>query len=258
MKYVVLMLAMAGFVCGQSSNARLRFSPTDPSGSCSNGTAMVWNWNSGSLSGCVSGTWGVVATSGGGIATPVSIANGGTGQTTASAALNALAAGGTLTNNAAGQQFTFTSTANSPTVTITGGSASAGPQLQIVNSASKTYDIGTLGSGQAVGAATAGSFFIYDQGAATMRFSIDINGKTYIHGASINTGTASNTDLAGTLTLVGGTITRTFSKSYTSAPICVATDTTATNAVQTSVTTTVLTINGTSTDAVSYICMGRN
>ena len=48
----------------------------------------------------------------------------------------------------------------------------------------------------------------------------------------IKTGTASNTDLAGQLTLSGGTATYNFVNTYTTAPICVATDTTAANAVK--------------------------
>lgn len=77
-------------------------------------------------------------------------------------------------------------------------------------------------------------------------------------GSSISTGTASNTDLAGQLTLAAGSATYTFAASYTSAPICVATDTTAVNAVKAGVTTTVLTITGTGTDVINYVCVGRN
>ena len=74
----------------------------------------------------------------------------------------------------------------------------------------------------------------------------------------IATGTASNTDLAGQLTLSTGTKTYTFVGTYVSAPICVATDVTALNPVQVSITTTVLTINGTGSDVVNYLCIGRN
>jgi hypothetical protein len=76
-------------------------------------------------------------------------------------------------------------------------------------------------------------------------------------GIPIATGTTSNTDLAGFLTLSGGTQTYTFTATYATAPVCTATDTTATNAVKASASTTVLTITGTGTDVIAYICIGR-
>lgn len=72
----------------------------------------------------------------------------------------------------------------------------------------------------------------------------------------ISTGTASNTDVAGHLTLVAGTVVYTFAATHTAAPNCVATDNTAIAAAQTVTTTTTLTINGTGTDVVSYVCIG--
>jgi hypothetical protein len=74
---------------------------------------------------------------------------------------------------------------------------------------------------------------------------------------TVRTGSSTNTDLAGALTLASGTATFTFTGTYVTAPICVATDTTAAAAVKVSATTTVLTITGTGTDAVNYICTGR-
>ena len=76
-------------------------------------------------------------------------------------------------------------------------------------------------------------------------------------GIPLATGTSSNTDLAGTLALSGGTATYTFTATYLTAPLCIATDSTATNAVQASATTTVLTLTGTGTDHVTYHCIGR-
>lgn len=76
-------------------------------------------------------------------------------------------------------------------------------------------------------------------------------------GIPIATGTTSNTDLAGFITLSGGTGTYTFVATYASAPVCIATDTTAVAAVQATATTTVLTVNGTSTDVIAYHCIGR-
>jgi hypothetical protein len=74
----------------------------------------------------------------------------------------------------------------------------------------------------------------------------------------IRTNTASNQDMAGQLTLAGGTASYTFGQTYTSAPVCVATDTTAANAVKIAVTATALTITGTGTDVIDYLCIGRN
>jgi hypothetical protein len=76
-------------------------------------------------------------------------------------------------------------------------------------------------------------------------------------GIPVATKTTSNTDLAGFLTLSGGMQTYTFSATHATAPVCTATDTTAVNAVQASASTTVLTVTGTGTDVVSYICIGR-
>lgn len=66
-----------------------------------------------------------------------------------------------------------------------------------------------------------------------------------------------NTDIIGTLTLSGGAGTLTFAKPFTVAPICVGTDTTATNAVKISTTTTAATFAGTTTDVIAYQCFGN-
>jgi hypothetical protein len=75
----------------------------------------------------------------------------------------------------------------------------------------------------------------------------------------IATGSASNTDPAGKLTLVAGTATYTFTNTYLTAPICISKDiTTSTNATNETVTTTTLTLTGTGTDQLKYICVGLN
>ena len=78
-------------------------------------------------------------------------------------------------------------------------------------------------------------------------------------GCPICTGTTSNTDLTGQLTLSTGTASYSFTASpgYVSAPRCVATDTTALNPVQVTVSTSTLTITGTGSDVINYICIGR-
>jgi hypothetical protein len=90
----------------------------------------------------------------------------------------------------------------------------------------------------------------------TGQFTVDLNGNTKL--ASISSGVSTNTDLNGILTLSSGTASYTFTGTYTSAPVCVASDDTAIAAVKVSVTSTTLTVTGTTTDAVSYICSGRN
>ena len=71
------------------------------------------------------------------------------------------------------------------------------------------------------------------------------------------TTTTANSDLAGTLTLSGGVATYTFITTWTHSPVCTASDVTAVAAVQVSATTGVLTIHGTGTDQVNYICIAR-
>jgi hypothetical protein len=77
-------------------------------------------------------------------------------------------------------------------------------------------------------------------------------------GASIRTGTTSNTDLAGQLTLSGGTASYSFAATYTNPPYCVVTDNSAVNAVEVVVTASALTITGTGTDKVTYICVATD
>jgi hypothetical protein len=86
----------------------------------------------------------------------------------------------------------------------------------------------------------------------------DDSATTRIIVSGIRSGTSSNTDLDGQLTLSSGTATYTFAGTYTSAPICIATNTSAASALQVAVTTTALTVTGSGTDVVNYICHGRN
>lgn len=80
----------------------------------------------------------------------------------------------------------------------------------------------------------------------------------YIASKSIRSGNSGNTDLAGQITLAAGSGSFTFTGTYSSAPICTASDTTAANPVKVATTTTALTLTGTSTDVVNYVCLGRN
>lgn len=69
---------------------------------------------------------------------------------------------------------------------------------------------------------------------------------------------ATNTDFAGSFTLGGGgTATFNFTHTYSIAPVCVSSDTSAVAAVQSNASTTVLTLTGTAAHTVSYICVNR-
>jgi hypothetical protein len=74
----------------------------------------------------------------------------------------------------------------------------------------------------------------------------------------VKTGVAANTDAAGTGTLTSGTFSYTFTGTYTSAPLCVASDTSAIAATRVQTTTTTLTVTGTATDVINYSCTARN
>jgi hypothetical protein len=75
---------------------------------------------------------------------------------------------------------------------------------------------------------------------------------------SVAVGSTSNSDLAGTVTLSGGTGSYKFvTPSIATAPICVATDTTNAAPVKVSTTTSTLTIAGAGADVINYICVLR-
>ncbi len=67
---------------------------------------------------------------------------------------------------------------------------------------------------------------------------------------------SANTDVAGTLTLSGGTVTQLWpsGRTYSANPVCVANDFTGVHAISAGASTTGLTINGNGTDAVQYLC----
>lgn len=77
-------------------------------------------------------------------------------------------------------------------------------------------------------------------------------------GSQLQTNTTSNTDVAGFITLSGGSGLYTFSGTYASAPVCTTSDTTnVANNVKPVTTNTTLTVTGTGSDVISYICIGR-
>lgn len=80
------------------------------------------------------------------------------------------------------------------------------------------------------------------------------NANGWMQSYAIGNGASGNTDLRGTLTLASGTASYTFTKTYTQAPRCTATDTTAIEATQVTTSTTTLTVKGTGTDVLDYVC----
>jgi len=68
---------------------------------------------------------------------------------------------------------------------------------------------------------------------------------------------SANGNLAGSVALSGGAATVTFSPSFQSAPVCTASDTSGAHVVQASTTASGLSLTGTGTDVVAYICVGN-
>jgi hypothetical protein len=64
LKYLSLFL-FSSILLAQAPQ-RIIYVNTDPSGSCNDSSALQWNPSSGNFSGCKSGTWGVIASGGGG------------------------------------------------------------------------------------------------------------------------------------------------------------------------------------------------
>ncbi len=94
---------------------------------------------------------------------------------------------------------------------------------------------------------------------ATALVLVDLSGASF--GTQLSTNTASNTDMAGLIALSGanpGVATFTFAKTYTTAPVCVASSATAAHAVWASASTTVLSLSGTTSESVNYVCVGLN
>ncbi len=72
----------------------------------------------------------------------------------------------------------------------------------------------------------------------------------------VRTGSSAGTDFAGSL---GSGSSHNFSGVFTSAPVCVASDThSSPTAPEVSVTTTSVTVHGTTGHTYTYICVGRN
>ena len=78
-------------------------------------------------------------------------------------------------------------------------------------------------------------------------------------GVSLGSQTSANTDLVGVLALSSGSATLTFGGTYSSSPVCITKDeTNPANPTSEAITSTALTVTGTGTDSVGYICIFRN
>ena len=85
-----------------------------------------------------------------------------------------------------------------------------------------------------------------------------IDGHGIVTASGFRTGQITNGDMAGQITLASGTASRIFTGTYVTAPICVASDITATNPVRLTISARpfTMTLTGTGMDTVNYICVG--
>lgn len=66
MRHLLLLILLAHALFGQASQPSILFVTSSPAGSCGNGGPMRFNYTTGVLYACDSGTWAVLATAGGG------------------------------------------------------------------------------------------------------------------------------------------------------------------------------------------------
>lgn len=105
------------------------------------------------------------------------------------------------------------------------------------------------------GTNTAGNTFLCQTAANVASFgNAATGGSGWLELSAIGNGASGNTDLRGHLTLASGTASYTFAETYTVAPTCVATDTTAQEPAEATTTTTTLTLHGTGSDVLNYMC----
>jgi hypothetical protein len=113
--------------------------------------------------------------------------------------------------------------------------------------------VGTLVSTDPVQAAACSSYNTFAYNYTNGNITPCVNGVNGV--PSLHSGVTTNTDLAGSVTLSGGAGSYTFKGTYASAPFCIAGDSTAAAATKASATTTTLTLAGTTTDVLKYICV---
>lgn len=87
-------------------------------------------------------------------------------------------------------------------------------------------------------------------------YTTDAGGEGYWNG-DLRSCANVNTDTSGKLTLSGGTASYSFNATNATPPVCTATDNTSAAAVKVVSTTSALTVTGTGTDVVTYICHGK-
>jgi hypothetical protein len=145
--------------------------------------------------------------------------------------------------------------AASATTIATTGSVTVGLNETVAGTLGVT-GVATLASNATVG----GTLGV--TGAETVGGVLTVSGSKITLGglqtSKIQLGTTGNTDLAGLISLTAGAGTYTFGGVFANAPICVGTDTTALNPVKVTTTTTTITVAGTGSDFVDYVCIARN
>ena len=121
-----------------------------------------------------------------------------------------------------------------------------------------TFNFATTATpGNAGAAATIATVATLDKSGNFNTASLTASSK--IVGASVRSGTVSNSDLTGRVTLSGGTFTFTLLGTYATAPNCLVQDvTTPANAAYVVESTTQLVFHGTGTDVIKYECNGLN
>jgi hypothetical protein len=276
-------------VRAQVNNPTLIFVTTAPTGSCTVPTPLQSVISTGSLYSCQAGTWTQIGSGGGGGAVASVFGRTGavvaaSGDYTAAQVTNAAA---TNAANTFTQPQTI-NTGNSLTgLTLAGASAwtiaaNQTDDLIILEDAATSTFSPVFANGPAFntgagGMALTGGFCYLWNGSnnafldvqaglcatafgtpaqAIVQLGNGVANDTsgWLQLSAIGNGASGNTDLRGHLTLALGTATFTFTKTYTVAPTCVATDTTAIATVQTVSTATALTVNGTGSDVVNYVC----
>ena len=102
-----------------------------------------------------------------------------------------------------------------------------------------------------------GGLEIDDGGTAPVKVA-SIDGHGIVTASGFRPGQTTNSDTAGQITLTSGTASRIFTGTYTTAPVCVASDITATDPVRVTISAKpfTMTLAGTGKDTVNYICVG--
>jgi hypothetical protein len=162
----------------------------------------------------------------------------------------------------AGTTFRFVPSNGKPTAAITTPTAIEVCDWDIgLNGRPLDHDPTTAKSMQVLQIATAQSLSLIDSSFTPAKITpvtVPALPRTLPAPTTIWTGTASNTDLAGKVTLSGGAATQTLTGTYATAPVVVCSDTTSVATVKCVASTSAITFTGTGTDVINYILIGPN